>query len=159
MRIHVMLIAVAAALLMSGCASVERDSTRVTIYGSGPLEASIPTVKVLAKKAIIDEVSRWDKRIWFFTSAKDPIKTLEGLKTDELAGWGLEILTHIKKFREMTTGVKGVRGIQMIGTGNPIFTGPNPPRVFTTWSGQEKNLPGAARIEFVAKSEQQDRSP
>jgi len=139
--------AVVAVVLGSGCAARSRLSR--TIYTTGPTVPSIPTVKVVAKKSVVDEISRWDKRIWFFTSKSAPVRTLDGLTPDDIAGWGLEICAHIAKFRELATGVKGVQGVHMIGTGNAIFTRANPPRIFITWSGQEKNLTGAARIEFV----------
>jgi len=120
----------------------------------GPETGSTETVKVGVSKDVLDLIKTWDKRIWFFTSKENPIKSLDGLKKDDiLACWGAELIGRVFNFLD-AAGIKYKdKSMRIIGTGNPIFSGmENPPLLFTTWSGYEPALKGAIRVEFIENS-------
>lgn len=107
-------------------------------------------VDLKVSAAVFDLVSSWEADIWFFTSAADPITTLDDLKADECACWGIELFEKMKALYQ-AAGIEG-EGVRLIGTGNNIFTGmEKPPRLFVTWASQVKNLQGCVRLVFVQK--------
>ncbi|MFH1363641.1 MAG: hypothetical protein ABIH45_05505, partial [Candidatus Omnitrophota bacterium] len=155
-RIYLPILLILVVLVLSAD-SAFTQSLKPLVYGTaeGPEEGTTKSVKVVAGKEILKELSRWDKKIWFFTSEKNPIQSLDQLKEGDIAAWGIELAEKVGKFRDLALGIKkGVLGLRMIGTGNPIFNGmADPPRVFITWSGYEPQLKGGIRIEFVDKLE------
>ena len=114
------------------------------------ISQQMTTVQVPASDAVIAVVGTFNSEIWFFTSAKNPITTLDGLKKDDVACWGAEQIANVFSFLD-AAGVKYEdKGMQIIGTGNPIYNGmENPPKLFITWSNYAANLVGAARVIFV----------
>lgn len=55
---------------------------------STPQENSTDEVRVYAPTEVIEALSVWNKDIWVFTDAKNPLKTLDGLEAEQIAGWG-----------------------------------------------------------------------
>ncbi|MBC8484852.1 MAG: hypothetical protein H8D45_02275 [Bacteroidetes bacterium] len=128
---------------------VKAQTLKPLVYGSqsGPEKGTSPFVQIEVDTNVYNVVNSWDKKIWLFTSKDNPLKSFEGLQQKDIAAWGLELMQRVQNLYK-ALGIKET-GVNLIGTGNPIFSGmENPPRLFITWSGQESNLPGAIRIEL-----------
>jgi len=112
----------------------------------------LETIEIKADKKILELLNTWDKDIWFFTSEKNPIETLDNLKKEDFACWGAELIQNVLAFLD-AAGVKYEdKGIYILGTGNPIFSGmENPPKLFITWSKYAEHLDGSVRVIFIEK--------
>ncbi len=131
---------------------VNVHSQQLAIYGCqcGPEKATSPAVQIKADSVVLGTIQSWDKRIWFFTSKKEPLKSLKGLTHDQIAVWGAELYDQVKQFYKAIGIPDTVSSVSILGTGNPIFSGmENPPRLFITWSGHESQLEGAIRVELI----------
>lgn len=104
------------------------------------------SVSLKANKDVIDLIKTWDERIWFFTSKNNPIKSLEGLKAEDIACYGGELMGHIEKFYKVL-GIKEGELVLVQGT-EDIFRDKNPPSLFITWSKYDSTLGGGIRVEF-----------
>ena len=80
----------------------------------------------------------------------NPLKTLIGLKKEEVSCFGAENIANVLSFLD-AAGIKYEdKGVRIMGTGNAIFSGmENPPKLFITWSKFAPELDGAVRIIFV----------
>jgi len=127
----------------------------VTGWAQGKeVKESTEIVKVKAKKKVLALIKTWDEKIWFFTSKENPIKSLNGLKKDEIACWGAEHIERVFDFLD-AVGIKYEdKAMRVIGTGNPIFSGmKNPPRLFITWSDYAQHLKGGIKVIFIEEQE------
>ncbi|MBU1712100.1 MAG: hypothetical protein KKD47_03250 [Proteobacteria bacterium] len=113
-------------------------------------QATIETIKVKVSSKVLKAINSWNQKVWFFTSKSNPIKSLVGLKKDEVACWGVEHSERLFEFFN-AAGIKYEdKSFHIIGTGNHIFDGmDNPPRLFITWSNYALDLKGAVRVIFV----------
>jgi len=116
----------------------------VCAYGK---EKGSSVVRIEVDKKVLDLINSWDKKICFFTSKDSPLRSLEALKKEDIAAWGMELFKNVEDLYKVL-GIEG-GGVKIIGTGNPIFSGmKNPPRLFITWSDFEPDLKGSVRVEF-----------
>ena len=110
-------------------------------------EKGSSVVRIEVDKKVLDLINSWDKKICFFTAKDNPLRSLEGLKKEDIAAWGMELFKNVEDLYKVL-GIEG-GGVKIIGTGNPIFSGmKNPPRLFITWSDLEPDLKGSVRVEF-----------
>lgn len=109
-------------------------------------------VKVSVNNKVIELTSTWDKRIWFFTSADNPITSLDGLNVNEIACFGAEHWNRFFdfldaagiKYKERSMNLTSPNLVEFKNTQNPI-------RLYITWSKYKSQLKGAVRVEFVKK--------
>ena len=109
-------------------------------------------VNVKANKEVVELVKSWDDTIWFFTSKRNPVKSLKGLTRKDIAFWGAEHLDRATKFFETAKIEPESKSVRFIGTGNQIFSGmKDAPRLFITWSNFKDHLEGAVRVILIAE--------
>ncbi len=130
---------------------------RPLIYGQadGPTKPTGPAVQVPVSKELIEAISKWDKRIWFFTSKNHPIRSLSELRQDrDLGMWGQEHFDRFKEFAKLAGYSKNPCVIG-IGEDTRLFSAkqgaPKPPRLFFTWSANAPHIVDGIRVEFVDK--------
>lgn len=141
--------------LMIGIVSssvVNAQTPQPLINGSqgGQDKGTSPAIQVEVDSKVLNVVKSWDKRIWLFTSKETPVRSFDSLQQKDIAAWGAELMKQVQALY----GAIGItdKGVRIIGTGNPIFSGmENPPRLFITWSSNEPELPGAIKIELIEK--------
>jgi len=94
------------------------------------------------------------KDVVFFTSASNPITSLEGLKDNEIAIWGLELLSCVQGARQIIDKAEP-HGLQVIGTGNADakFDQNATLRLFVTHEDYAEDIidGGGVRIIFVGE--------
>ncbi len=98
------------------------------------------------------ELETWDKKIVFFTSAVNPITSLNGFPEDAVAMWGGELFENYKRFFR-TVGEPREKG-RVIGDVENIFTKNPEVRFFITWEQLEKYVVGTGggvRVRFEPK--------
>jgi hypothetical protein len=107
------------------------------------------TVTVKANKNVVELVKKWDPKISFYTSKKNPLKSIEGLKQEEIACWGRELAPNIMAFYD-AAGVQKVYGdaVQVIGPDNPIFAMERSPRIYLLSSEYASRLKEAVKVQF-----------
>ena len=123
-------------------------------------------IELPASKKVLSVIEKWDSKIWFVMSAKDPLRTLNELKKDEIACWGGELVKHVLGFREalgIPTDDNNL-GVHVIGIGRGKkmqelipYGLDKPARLFITWSRFAPNLEGAIRVVFVGEHTQYGR--
>ncbi len=106
-------------------------------------------VTVKANRQVVDLVKTWDPKLSFYTSKKNPLKTLEGLRQKEIACFGPELAGNIQAFYN-AAGIRKEYGdaVQVVGPGNPIFLIENGPRLYLTNSNYEPKLKEAVKVRF-----------
>lgn len=107
------------------------------------------TVKVKANKQVVDLVKTWNPDISFYTSKKNPLKSIEGLRQEEIGCFGPELGFHIKAFYD-AAGIEKTHGegVQVIGPDNPIFVMERGPRLYLTSAKYAPKLKEAVKVEF-----------
>jgi len=110
-------------------------------------EKQIPEVQV--SKELIDLVSKWDPNINFFMPVDSSFTTLEGIKREEYACWGIELFDELNSFIQLLQ-LPG-EGVNLVGDGS--YNSPNEikPKVYVTWNKYEGSLTGAKRFILVEK--------
>lgn len=108
---------------------------------------SIPEVKTT--KEAVEFVNTWDKNVYLFMPADDPITTLGGLTKEDFACWGMELFKNLDSLLAILKIPN--EGIRLIGDGAYNDAGDNKPKVYITWNTYEKSLVGAKRFILVAK--------
>jgi hypothetical protein len=108
------------------------------------------TVKVKANRQVVELVKTWGPDVSFFTSKKNPLKSIEGLRQEEIGCYGPELGFHIQAFYnaaaiEKTHG----EGVQVIGPDNPIFSMERGPRLYLTSAKYAPKLKDAVKVEFT----------
>ena len=113
-------------------------------------KATIVIIKVSSE--VMQELSSWDGRIVFFTSATNPITDLSGLSGDQIAMWGMELYENFKQLFRVIGEPKETG--RVIGDVAGIFTKNPDLRLFITWDTFEKDIldtGGGIRIRFEQK--------
>lgn len=108
------------------------------------------TVTVKANKQVVELVKTWNPDISFYTSKKNPLKSIEGLRQEEIGCWGKELGYHIQAFYN-AAGIEKTHGegVQVIGPDNPIFIMEHGPRLYLTSSQYAPRLKEAVKVEFT----------
>ena len=107
------------------------------------------TVKVKANKQVVELVKSWDPEISFYTSKKNPLKSIEGLRQEEIGCYGPELGFHIKAFYDAAgTEKTHGEGVQVIGPDNPIFMVERGPRLYLTSANYAPKLKEAVKVKF-----------
>ena len=110
-------------------------------------EKGSSVVRIEVDKKVLDLINSWDKKICFFTSKDNPLRSLEGLKKEDIAAWGVELFKNVEDLCKVL-GIEG-GGVKFFGNINEISSGmKSPPRLFITWAGFEPDLKGSVRVEF-----------
>lgn len=107
------------------------------------------TVKIKANKKVVELIKTWSPEISFYTSKKNPLKSIEGLRQEEIGCWGPELISNIRAFYdaaeiEKTHG----EGVQVIGPDNPIFIIEGGPRLYLTSAKNAPKLKEAVKVRF-----------
>jgi hypothetical protein len=107
------------------------------------------TVKVKANKQVVELVKTWNPDISFYTSKKNPLKSIEGLRQEEIGCWGPELGNNIRAFYDAAgTEKTHGEGVQVIGPDNPIFSMERGPRLYLTSAKFAPKLKEAVKVEF-----------
>ena len=108
-----------------------------------------PQAKVKANDRVVTLVKTWDKNVSFYTSKKNPLKTIEGLRQNEIACWDWTLSDKIKAFYDAadTSRTYG-NAVQVIAPHNVSFAA-NFPRLYLTWTSNEPKLKDAERVVFT----------
>jgi hypothetical protein len=113
------------------------------------------TVKVTISSAQIEQISSWPEDIVFFTRASDPITSLEGLKDDEFAMWGMELVPVVQKLLVPSGREDTPVGLRIVGTGSADakFSKNVKLKLFVTHEALAEEIieGGGIRIKFVRK--------
>jgi hypothetical protein len=110
---------------------------------------SLPTLRVEVAPAVAELVQAWDSTIWFFTPSANPIRSLEGLRTSDIACWGAENFQRMKDLFSVL-GLEG-EGVRVVGVGSHNDVAP-PLRLYVTWARYAPHLRGMTRVLLVAKA-------
>jgi len=107
------------------------------------------TATVKANKKVVELVKTWDPKVNFYTSKKNPLKSIDGLRQKEIACFGPELAGNIQAFYDAAQ-IKKEYGdaVQVIGPENPIFIIENGPRLYLTLSNYEPKLKEAVKVRF-----------
>ena len=108
------------------------------------------TVTVKAYKQVVELAKSWGPEISFYTSKKNPLKSIEGLKQEEIGCFGPELGFHIRAFYD-AAGIEKTHGegVQVIGPDNPIFMMEHGPRLYLTSAKFAPKLKEAVKVEFT----------
>jgi hypothetical protein len=108
------------------------------------------TVKVKANKQVVELVKTWGSEVSFYTSKKNPLKTIEGLRQVDLGCYDRELVPKMQAFY-IAAGVPLEFGqaVQVIGPDNPIFVMEHGPRLYLTSEKYAKKLKEAVKVEFI----------
>jgi hypothetical protein len=108
-----------------------------------------PAVTVKANRQVVELVKTWGSDVSFYTSKKDPLKSVEGLRQQEIGCYGKELVPHIQAFYD-AAGVEREFGnaVQVIGPDNPIFLMERGPRLYLTSPEYAKRLKEAVKVRF-----------
>lgn len=133
-------------LLSVVCSAVLLFAVSLFVVGCG----KDSTVTVKANKNVVDLVKTWDPKLSFYTSKKNPLSSIGGLKQEEIACWGRELVPNIIAFYD-AAGVQKVYGdaVQVIGPDVPIFTMERSPRIYLVSSEFASRLKDAVKVKFV----------
>ena len=107
------------------------------------------TVTVKANKQVVELVKSWGPDISFYTSKKNPLKSTEGLRQEEIGCYGSELGFHIQAFYD-AAGIEKTHGegVQVIGPDNPIFMMERGPRLYLTSAKYASRLKEAIKVKF-----------
>ena len=107
-----------------------------------------PKATVKANDKVVALVKTWDKNLSFYTSKKNPLKTIEGLRQNEIACWDWQFADKIQAFYE-AAGTNRTYGnaVQVIAPHDVAFAN-NFPRLYLTATGNEPKLKDAVRVVF-----------
>jgi hypothetical protein len=107
------------------------------------------TVTVKANKQVVELVKTWDPDINFYTSKKNPLTSIEGLRQEGIACWGRELIPNIQAFYD-AAGVQKSYGdaVQVVGPDNPIFVVERGPRLYLISSKYASRLKEAVKVRF-----------
>jgi hypothetical protein len=107
------------------------------------------TVTVKANKQVVELVKTWDPEISFYTSKKNPLKSIEGLRQEEIGCYGPELGFHIRAFYD-AAGIEKTHGegVQVIGPDVPMFTVERGPRLYLTSAKNASRLKEAVKVKF-----------
>ena len=107
------------------------------------------TVKVKANKQVVELVKTWNPDISFYTSKKNPLKSIEGLRQEEIGCFGPELSGHIRAFYD-AAGIEKTHGegVQVIGPDNPIFVMEHGPRLYLISAKNASKLKEAVKVKF-----------
>jgi hypothetical protein len=109
-----------------------------------------PTVTVKANRNVVELVKTWDPKISFYTSKSNPMKSIEGLRQEEIGCWGRELVPNVVAFYDAAEVVKTYGdAVQVIGPDNPIFSAERSPRLYLLSSKFAAKLKDAAKVKFV----------
>lgn len=112
--------------------------------------SKVSTVKVKANKQVVELVKTWGPDVSFYTSKKNPLKSIEGLRQEEIGCFGPELGSHIRAFYDAAAIEKTHgEGVQVIGPDNPIFMMEHGPRLYLTSSKFAPKLKDAVKVEFT----------
>ena len=107
------------------------------------------TVTVKANKQVVELVKTWGPEISFYTSKKNPLKSIEGLRQEEIGCYGPELGSHIRSFYDAAGIIKTHgEGVQVIGPDNPIFMVERGPRLYLTSAKNASRLKEAVKVKF-----------
>ena len=106
------------------------------------------TVTVKANKKVVALVKTWDPKLAFYTSKKNPLRTIVNLRQNEIACFGPELSPQIQAFYD-AAGTNKTYGnaVQIIGPTGLSFA-ENSLRLYLTGIGNEPKLKDAARVIF-----------
>ncbi|MGC2062932.1 MAG: hypothetical protein WA610_08130 [Thermodesulfovibrionales bacterium] len=108
------------------------------------------TVKVKANKQVVELLRTWGPEISFYTSKKNPLKSIEGLRQEEIGCFGPELGVHIQAFYDAARIEKTHGdGVQVIGPDNPIFIMEHGPRLYLTSVKFAPKLKEAVKVQFT----------
>ena len=111
------------------------------------------TAKVAISSTQFEQMSSLPQDIVFFARASDPITSLEGMKDDEFAVWGMELVPVVQKFLVHSGREDTPVGFQIIGTGNDDakFSKNAKLKLFVTHEALAEDIikGGGVRITFV----------
>ena len=116
-------------------------------FGVGCGKKTVVAVK--ANKYVLALSKTVGKDVAFYTSKENPLKTIEGLKQNEIACWGPELADKIQAFY-IAAGTQRAYGnaVQAISADDRVFGMANSPRLYLTWTANERRLKGAVRVKF-----------
>ena len=107
------------------------------------------TAAVKANKKVVELVKTWDPKYAFYTSKKDPLKSIEGLRQGEIACFGPELAGNIQAFYDAAQIKKEYsNAVQIIGPSNLAFTDKDAPRLYLVHSNYEPKLKDAVKVKF-----------
>jgi hypothetical protein len=106
-------------------------------------------LEVQVSKEVIDLVSKWDPSINFFMPVDNSFTTLEGIKREEYACWGIELFDELNSLIQLLQ-LPG-EGVNLIGDGSYNSPIEIKPKVYVTWNNYEGSLTGAKRFILVEK--------
>ncbi len=149
-------------LTINGYAQMKVEHGPYYVEPGGPEVGISETVEVIANKETLKLIENWDKKIWFYTSKNNPIKSLEGLDWGSVACWGAELMDYFIDFLNKA-GISTTKIAHVVGVGNPLFTEQwqtefpesKPIKLFFTWSRFNEiavTEGGAIRVKFIEDS-------
>ncbi len=108
------------------------------------------TTTVKANSKVVGLVKTWDPKLAFYTSKKDPLKSVEGLRQAEIACFGPELAGNIQAFYD-AAGIHREYGnaVQVIGPSEPVFAMKGAPRLYLINTNSEPKLKGAVKVRFA----------
>ena len=107
------------------------------------------TDAVKANKKVVELVKTWDPKIAFYTSKKDPLKSIEGLRQAEIACFGPELSGNIQAFYDAAQIHREYgNAVQVIGPSKLLFTEKDAPRLYLVHSNYEPKLKDFVRVKF-----------
>jgi len=133
-----------------------KDNYSRRFYGDQPLvqelkaekqEETLQLLEVQTSKEVVDLVSKWDPNINFFMPANDQFTTLDGIKREEYACWGIELFDELNSLIQLLQ-LPG-EGVKLVGDGSYISPNEIKPKIYVTWNKYEKMLTGAKRFILV----------
>ncbi|MDI1337933.1 MAG: hypothetical protein PSU94_17265 [Lacunisphaera sp.] len=103
--------------------------------------------QIPASPAFIELLKSWDPQIWFFTPLDKPLRSLDGLKRESVACWGME---HFQRMQDLfrVLNLPG-DGVKVMGDGAYNDT-PDRPLLYVTWAKYAPNLKNVLRIQFIS---------
>jgi hypothetical protein len=112
--------------------------------------SSKPTTPVKANRKVIGLVMALDPKLGYYTSKKDPLKSIEGLRQDQIACFGPELTGNIQAFYA-AAGIHRdyANAVQVIGPTEALFQMKGAPRLYLINKNFEPRLQGAIRVRFT----------
>ena len=108
-------------------------------------------IRVKANKEVVDLIKTWNPDIFFFTSRKNPLQTIQGLRQTEIACWGLELAQQTKAFYDAADIQRSYgNAVQLISPKDLNFGAEHAPRLYITWKGNATRIDKqAVRVVFT----------
>lgn len=108
-----------------------------------------PAAKVKANEKVLGLIKTWDPKLAFYTSKKDPLKSIEGLRQAEIACFGPELSGKIQAFYDAAQIPREYgNAVQVIGPSGSVFAAKNGPRLYLVHSNYGPKLKDAIRVKF-----------